>query len=284
MPSTSHLREGDVDRVLDVIGASPHDDPGPAMPWGTMARLLGMIRCDDDCQYQQLDVTHERTTLCQTLAPDGGRDLWDAAQHDPALVARLDAEEEERQWWGFFRTDPMCSYPQRSGDRRGVFHTGDFFPTALDLRDRAARRDLGTSVSVLVVQLPAPVGVEHRLTFARTGAPFSERDRQVLDLLRPHLHEIRLDAERRRAGVPRLTPREWEVLSLVGAGLSLTDVAARLVLSVGTVRKHAEHIRERLGVHSVAAAATKALPHAPGARKVPPRPATTAPAGDTRPG
>lgn len=92
---------------------------------------------------------------------------------------------------------------------------------------------------------------------------FTERDRQVVELLRPHLQEIWLKAERRRSHVPRLTAREWQVLALGGAGLSYAEIAARLFLSPGTVREHMEHIRERLGVHSVGAAAALALPHAP---------------------
>lgn len=106
------------------------------------------------------------------------------------------------------------------------------------------------------------------MTWARTDACFPERDRQLLGLLRLHLEEILADAERARAGVPPLTPCEWEVLPLTAAGLTFAEVAARLCLSVGTVRKHGEHIRERMGVHSVAAAATPAMPHAPGSLPV----------------
>lgn len=82
-------------------------------------------------------------------------------------------------------------------------------------------------------------------------------------MLRPHLQEIWLDAERRRAGVPQLTPREWQVLGMAGAGLGYVEIASALFVSVATVRKHMEHVRERLGVHSVMAAAAVALPHAP---------------------
>ena len=39
-----------------------------------------------------------------------------------------------------------------------------------------------------------------------SGPDFSERDRAVLTLLRPHLHQAYLDAERRRNPVPQLTP------------------------------------------------------------------------------
>ena len=112
----------------------------------------------------------------------------------------------------------------------------------------------------MILSLPARPGEVRRINFEREGRPFTERDRQVAALLRPHVWELLQEAEQRRRGVPRLTPREWEVLELAGAGESYAEIAARLFLSVGTVRKHAEHVRERLGVHSVAAAAALALP------------------------
>jgi DNA-binding NarL/FixJ family response regulator len=60
-----------------------------------------------------------------------------------------------------------------------------------------------------------------------------------------------------------LSTREWEVLERAAAGASYADIAAELFISVGTVRKHMEHVRERLGVHSVLAAAAVALPRPP---------------------
>jgi pimeloyl-ACP methyl ester carboxylesterase len=51
------------------------------------------------------------------------------------------------------------------------------------------------------------------------GPDFSERDRALLVLLRPHLHQAYLDAERRRHPVPRLTPRQQDLLRLLAAGL-----------------------------------------------------------------
>ena len=45
------------------------------------------------------------------------------------------------------------------------------------------------------------------ILYRGTGPDFSERDLALLALLRPHLNQAYLDAERRRRGVPRLTPR-----------------------------------------------------------------------------
>jgi DNA-binding CsgD family transcriptional regulator len=55
-----------------------------------------------------------------------------------------------------------------------------------------------------------------------------------------------------------LTAREVEVLSLVAAGSSNTQIADELVVSRRTVSTHVEHILEKLGVSSRAAAAGRA--------------------------
>jgi DNA-binding CsgD family transcriptional regulator len=92
------------------------------------------------------------------------------------------------------------------------------------------------------------------------GLDFSERDRAVLTLLRPHLYQAFLDAERRRNPVPRLTPRQWELLRLVAAGHTNAQIARRLGISERTVRTHLENIYERLHVSSRTAAVTRAFP------------------------
>jgi len=92
------------------------------------------------------------------------------------------------------------------------------------------------------------------------GPDFSERDRALLVLLRPHLHQAYLDAERRRHPVPRLTPRQNDLLRLVAAGHTNSQIARRLGISEGTVRKHLENIYDRLGVSSRTAAVTRVFP------------------------
>ncbi|MFE5773266.1 response regulator [Streptomyces sp. NPDC056485] len=55
-------------------------------------------------------------------------------------------------------------------------------------------------------------------------------------------------------GLAALTPREREVLGLVGAGLSNADIAGRLVLSAATVKTHVHRCMSKLGVSSRAQA------------------------------
>ena len=104
------------------------------------------------------------------------------------------------------------------------------------------------------------------------GPDFSERDRAVLTLLRPHLYQAYLDAERRRHPVPRLTPRHWELLRLLAAGQTNTQIARRLGVTEGTVRTHLENIYERLHVSSRTAAVTRAFPDRAASYANPPSP------------
>ncbi|APY90877.1 DNA-binding response regulator [Streptomyces alfalfae] len=53
-----------------------------------------------------------------------------------------------------------------------------------------------------------------------------------------------------RSRVESLTPREREVLGLVGAGLSNPEIAARLHLVEGTVKAYVSAVLERLGVRN----------------------------------
>jgi DNA-binding CsgD family transcriptional regulator len=55
--------------------------------------------------------------------------------------------------------------------------------------------------------------------------------------------------------LPRLTPREREILDLVAEGRTNAEIAETLWLSRGTVRKHLDNVYAKLGVHTRTAAA-----------------------------
>lgn len=50
--------------------------------------------------------------------------------------------------------------------------------------------------------------------------------------------------------VVELTPREREILTLIGQGLSNQEIATQLVIEVGTVKNHVHNILEKLNVSS----------------------------------
>jgi DNA-binding CsgD family transcriptional regulator len=129
-----------------------------------------------------------------------------------------------------------------------------------------------------------PLGVEDQLTVTVSsrasgclagvsvdrGRPgFDEEDRRLMDSLQPHLAVARENAVRfSRAlarqplvGEPvapaldRLTHRQREILAQLSHGLTNGQIACALDISVGTVRKHLEHILQRLEVPTRTAAA-----------------------------
>jgi DNA-binding NarL/FixJ family response regulator len=51
-------------------------------------------------------------------------------------------------------------------------------------------------------------------------------------------------------GAARLTPRELEILDLLGEGLSNQAIADRLTLSINTVRTHVQTVLTKLSAHS----------------------------------
>jgi DNA-binding CsgD family transcriptional regulator len=90
----------------------------------------------------------------------------------------------------------------------------------------------------------------------------SDRDVRVLELLTPHLMRLYARAARRGEVVPGLellTPREREVIRLVAAGRTNRETARSLWISPHTVRRHLEHIFEKLEVTTRTAAVAKVL-------------------------
>ncbi len=75
------------------------------------------------------------------------------------------------------------------------------------------------------------------------GAPMSpEIARRVLQSLQPG---------KENPDIARLTPKERQILDLMGQGLSYKLVAAENDISIETVRTHIKRIYEKLQVHSV---------------------------------
>jgi len=123
-----------------------------------------------------------------------------------------------------------------------------------------------------------PLGIEHQIRLWLSAAPgiaryfyigrrrtdgdFGERDRSLLELLRPFLVALRdrLDAELvYEADGEFLTDREAEVLAWVARGMTNGEIAALLLVSPHTVRTHLEHAFKKLGVHTRTAAVARAF-------------------------
>ncbi|MGZ4372501.1 MAG: helix-turn-helix transcriptional regulator, partial [Gaiellaceae bacterium] len=114
----------------------------------------------------------------------------------------------------------------------------------------------------LELWLATPDGVVGGFGFDSFKRDFSERDKLVLDTLRPHLVQLwRRAAARRRESrsLAALTPREREILHWVARGKSNREIAAVLYLAPGTIRKHLDNVYDKLGVSNRAGAVGRAL-------------------------
>ena len=253
MVASGLLRERDLRVLTAVVEDGLRDDPGEAMPWAVLDRLLQLIPCME-VTFNEVDLREQTPVTLQSLDEDRERSV-------ACYVAKQDAAYPE--YWVHRAHFLPSSYLDSSGDTVSVVRHSDFY-TLPALKNHPfhteyLRDELGTHV--IMVPLPPSPGRVRRLIFGRDSGPdFSERDRLVLQLLRPHLHEVYLDAERRRRGIPHLSRREVEVLRLASQGYSNADIARILFISVSTVAKHMEHIFDRTGVRTRSAAAALALP------------------------
>jgi DNA-binding CsgD family transcriptional regulator len=250
-------RERDLRRLAGIVSERRDDIPAAGVPLSLLSDLAGQISCDS-LSFEGFDSRREVGWCWNEIpAPDNTRN---------GLPGRV-------HWQHYWDCQP-CSYPDRTGDLRTVIKITDFY---------SARQWHSTGMYSDVYR---PKGYEHELMltfpagpgrtspgpgrtlrmffFRGPGSDFSEADRALLTLLRPHLHQAYLDAESRRAPVPQLTPRQWQLIHLLAAGHTNAQIARRLGIAEGTVRTHLENIYRRLRVSSRSAAITRAFSFKPG--------------------
>jgi DNA-binding CsgD family transcriptional regulator len=255
MSTPVRASDKDLRALAAIVSQDRPDVPDDAgLPPSLLADLMGQIRCD----------------RALVVGLDGARQAWWFRQAFPPADPPADVEDRGRAYWTHYRASQFCSYPARSGDLRSIIKCSDFY-SARQWHSTGMYTDYERPAGiehVLALFLPeAPPGTtatseRHvRLYLGRGPGPdFSERDRALLVLLRPHLHQAYLAAEQRRHPVPRLTLRQNELLRLVAAGRTNSQIARQLGISEATVRTHLENIYEKLGVSSRTAAVTRAFP------------------------
>lgn len=243
--SSLDVSDHDVRTMLRIAETPWADDGGQALPWGLLRSLTDLVRCD------QLWVSGQDTPRWSSFADQ------DLPEVDLGAAEAGLYEAFRTHYWG-----STCSYPDRSGDIASVTMISDFCsdrqfhdtPMYLDYN-----RLLGVEHEIMLCLPAGGPGRTLRLLFIRGPGPdFTERDRSLLGLLRPHLHAAYLTTTRRHAGCVELTGRQQEILRLVAAGCSNRQIGRELGLSEATVRKHLENIFARLGVTNRTAAAAYA--------------------------
>jgi DNA-binding CsgD family transcriptional regulator len=234
-------------QLMDLIEAGRTGPvPTAGLPEEVVDRALALVSCDV-VAFNEFDSRARTHLVGQTARRSETGDL----------------EDDDAAFWHHYDACLPCSYPERSGDLRTVTTASDFYT----VRDWHATgmyadyfRPLGVEHEAMVC-LSAPRGLSRRLLFFRGPGPdFSEGERLLLALLRPHLDELSRSLDQRRDPAVQLTDRQWELLVLVARGHSNSEIARLLFLSAGTVRKHLENIFERLDVSSRTAAVAVAFP------------------------
>jgi DNA-binding CsgD family transcriptional regulator len=229
----------DLRAMLDLIGDSHDDDPAEGLPAAAIRGLTRLVPCDAICLFE-FDPAHRHCT-------------GPGCAHEPGLSP---------VFWEHYRGCPPCSYPERSKDTTTVTKTSDFY-TRRQWHSAPMYTEYLRHFSVedeVVACLPAPPGRSVRLLLRRGSGVFSERDKLLIALMRPHLGSLYQDRKRRQTAILELTARQRELLQLLAAGYSNADIARQLYLSPHTVRKHLENIYQRLDVSSRTAAIARAFP------------------------
>jgi DNA-binding CsgD family transcriptional regulator len=247
--------EQELQALAGVVSEVRSDLPAQGLPLSLLSDLKDQVPCD--------------ALLCHGY--DTPRLQYWFTQQIPEENGESDPVEEDlvRVAWEQYWECQACSYPDRTGDRRSVVTVADFYSarrwhsTGM-YRDVMRPQGIEHMIQVCLSEPPGPdagPGRSVRLWFLREpGLDFSERDRALLTLLRPHLQQAYHDAERRRSPVPKLTARQWDLLHLIAGGRSNFQIARQLGLSEGTVRTHLENIYARLNVSNRTAAVVRAFP------------------------
>jgi DNA-binding CsgD family transcriptional regulator len=243
------ISEQDLRTLLGIVSDDRSDLPPDGLPLSLLAELKDQIGCDE-VSFSCEDPYRQELWFDQRLQRDRGVEGYDQV------------------YWAHFWDSDACTYAYRTGDLRRVTKISDFY-SVRQRHNTAMYCDYARLVGIehhLKLCLPAGPAVAAgpgrlvKLMFYRgPGADFSERDRALLALLRPHLYQAYLDAERRRSTTPRLTPRQRELLHLVAAGHTNAQIGRRLGVTEKTVGKHLENIYARLQVSSRTAAVTRAF-------------------------
>lgn len=176
--------------------------------------------------------------------------------------------------------NPCIAYYRRTGDGRAT-KISDFL-TQRELRKLGYYNEYLRKVGLehrMSIVLPKPPHSVIALALGR-GKDFSERDRLVLDLLRPHLAQAydnaaalaRIRQESVHSSQTKgvlltresferlgLTNREAEILLGVAQGKTNKQIAASLYVSPFTVKTHLQHVYRKLGVESRTEALARVL-------------------------
>lgn len=215
-------------------------DSGSALTGSVLEKLAELVPCDA-ITYNVRDTRHGAGY------PDCG----------PS------AEEFQRFSWQSCWSPAQAAVPN-SIDLTAARPAADYWPQRRVSASRFGElRRICAMRCEFIIPLRQQQCVDHRILLWRAhGPPFTEREQLLLSILRPYLADFVVSPAHLQES-SQLTLRQSQLLDLVASGMTNRQIARKLQLSEGTVRRHMENIFTRLGVTSRTAAANYA------ARKLP---------------
>lgn len=237
--------------LMDFLLEAVADEGTTPFPASVLSCMRRVVRCEA-VSYMEWS---PRELLEFSLAAD-----------DPASIRPIWAAYPQVR-----HDDPLAGGAPRGGSLPGREWLGRALAISDFISDREFRRrglyaevckPLGVR-AVMKVFLQTGGGTGASLVFDTTRNRFTETDRLTLQRVVPHLGQLRRNAlarrtypalidstEAARMRLLRLTPRERVVLARAAAGETNTVIAQGLFVSPGTVRKHLEHIYDKLEVRT----------------------------------
>lgn len=240
------LSAGDLQAALDFLEEA-HEVEGPAtFTPDLLERLADVVHCETAFFFE---VDQPNRVLSERVGSSNASADWEA------LTIPDDV-------WACTRTVQLNRYKSANG--AGPVVLSDVFSRRLrqrpDFNPNLRESDAVDEIHIDLDprrQWKAEVGVYSSRDFGR-------RERMIMRVLRPHLAALYRSATHRRRlatldseATAELTPRERDVMLRVADGLSNAEIASALVVERSTVRKHLEHVYEKLGVRSRTAALAK---------------------------
>jgi DNA-binding CsgD family transcriptional regulator len=251
------LARADLEAVLDFLAEVDGLDDQEAYSIALLERLQRLIP-SAVVSYQEADLRARR--FVTSIAHDLAADDYD------------DVEDDDLYWR--FGPCPIAGYRARTGDLSTI-RMSDIIGRARWHEQPVYREYFQPFAIEYAADLGLGAGKDwYRsvvLLRERDESDFSERDRAVLESLRPQLRAREARAALRRDLIsdpvaiarqpddmhPSLTAREREIVALVAEGKTNAEIGAELWLSPATVKKHLENVYLKLGVGSRAAAASR---------------------------
>jgi len=267
LEAVPRLSRADLEAALSFVGELAEHEGPELFPRQLLSGLRRLIPADG-VGWQERNHAADRVTFIAEepevpFVPSVWEELTPLAVHDP-LRACLHVSEQRPAMLSDFlslravRRNPFWSQALRTQQPwGGPYH--------------------------LRVWIDVPAEHGQTVFLARGRRDFSERDRSILEVLRPHLKRLRVNAELRRRAVLEapdglgLTARELDVVRWVARGKTNAEIAALLYISPGTVRRHMDNIFTKLGLHTRTAVVARTFPRLAGTTSASPPPANTSP-------